>query len=581
MNLFPSITAFIVVAAITYPLYEGSTAIVVSLVVGLLTAIFVGLGKQQQVKQATNEQQKLVEATEQSTKAVAESLQTVQQQLTVAIEDLTTQTVQEQGKLVKVTTDSAETMKESLRAYQDQLSQTVADLAKQTNESLMDAWEKTQQQLLAENKEIKETTAKLVQELATLQQQQKQLADETASSLQQWLTEQKQVAQKTFTAVQTSHAALLQESAVANEKIEQLWRGHHEEQLMIRQAEQQAFNTMLAAVEAKEAAYSKHLQEQRDVFEVAQQQLKEALQQQAQLSHQDLLAAWKEIAEQQLAMRQQEHSHIMDTQKIVTSIIEANSEALSAKIIDGWNGTLQSLEDLRKLENEHSVAVLQTVEQANEKMRDTLDQQQQTFNTAQSFYEDTYEQIKEYTGQVNQHEEALAAQHQQLIDTQQSIKETIATTLQNTLIKYTDVLTASKETLALGIEELKDQRAVSEETFGEFLEAFLEGTEEQEKATKQMVEHLQTEVSNLLEDSSTQLERAITQISRSAEEQSKSLVEIMNGSKEVIMQNQEVLHSLQDQTEETKDTAKLLERAFKELTTLNKNDMEVLQRLMR
>lgn len=541
MVLFPSFAAFIVVAAITYPLYEGTTAIVVSILAGLLTAVFVALGKQQQVKQNKSEQQQLVQATEQSTQTVVNSLQT----------------------------------------YQEQLTNKVAGLAKQANASLMAVWENTQQQLLAENKEMKEKSSKLLAELSSLHKQQKELAVETSESLQQWLAEQNKVSQETFGAVQRSHQTLVENANSSNEKIEQLWRGHQSEQLRIRQGEQKTFNEMLAAVEAKEAAYSKHLEEQRGIFEAAQQQLKETLRQQAQLSHNDLLAAWRGMEEHQLTLRQQEHTHIMDTQKTVTSMIDKNTLALSDKIIDGWNMTRQSLEDLRKTENEHTVALLQTVEQANGKMLATLGQQQQTFDTAQSFYSNTYEQIKTYTGQLKNHEQALTAHHQQLIDTQLSIQETIAKTLNETLTQYTDVLTAAKKTLASSIEELKEQRAISEEAFGEFLEAFLEGMETQEQVTRNMVEHLQTEVSNLLDDSSTQLERAVTQMTRSAEAQNQTMAEIMGGSKEVLEQNQQVLQSLQAQTEETKATAKLLERAFKEVTTLNKNDMDILQRLMR
>ncbi|WP_393965995.1 hypothetical protein [Exiguobacterium sp. S22-S28] len=581
MNLFPSFAAFIVVTAITYPLYEGAIAIAVSVIAGILTAVFVALGKQQQMKQLTSEQYKLVQALEKSTEMAVKSLEGYQEKLENTVSDLAKQTTSEHQKLVGVTEQSTDTIVKGLQTYQNQLTKTVSDLAKQTNDSLMVVWKNTQQQLLTENKEMKETTTKLVTEISLLQQQQKQLADETGAGLQQWLVEQKQVSQETFSAVQDSHKSLLENANTANDKIEQLWRIHHEEELLIRQQEQQAFNAMLAALEAKEVAYSNHLDEQREIFEAAQKQLKDTLKQQAQLSHNNLLTAWKEIAEQQLALRQQEHTHIMVTQKTVTALIDQNTAALSEKIIDGWNVTRKSLETLRKAENEHSVALLQTVEQTNEKMLDTLNQQQQTFDTAQSFYGNTYEQIKTYTGELNNHEHALSVYHQQLIDTQVSIKETIAKTLHDTLTQYTDVLSASKETIASSIEELKEQRAVSEETFGGFLEAFLEGTEKQEQEIKNLVNHLKTEVDNLLENSSTQLERAITQMTRSGESQSESVKKIVIGSKEVLERNQQVLLSLQAQTEETKATAKLLERAFKEVTALNKNDMDILQRLMR
>ncbi|MBT2581212.1 hypothetical protein [Planococcus sp. ISL-109] len=541
MNLFPSLATFVLVVAVVFPLYEGTTAIIIALVAGILAGVFVALGKQKQVQQTESQQQQLQQTMQQSTQSIVDSL----------------------------------------ASYQQQLTTNASDLAKQTNEQLMSVWSTTQQQLTEQTKQVVEKSTDLLSELTALQQQQDQLAKNTAQHLQQWLVEQSKVSTETFAAVQQTHQSLLQTTEQSNKQIESLWSEHQKKQLDIREQEQQTFNKMLAAVEEKEVAYTQHLNKQRDIFKNAQQQLKEALQEQAQLSHGALLTAWKEAAQQQLQLRQQEHAHIMDTQQTVTKLIDKNTTALNDKIIGGWETTRHALLDLRELEKEHSTSLFQSVEKANEAMSTTLVDQRETFATAQTFYANTYEEIKIYTGQLGTHEQALAAHHQQLIDTQHSIKDAIASTLNNTLDQYTNTLTASKESLVSGIQELKEQRAVSQKSFEEFLIVFLDGIESQEEKSTEFTEQLQSEITNLLDTSSSQLERAIILVSRASDSHSTTMNELLSDSKGVIEQNQHVLKSLNAHTEETKATAKALESAFKEMTTLNKKDMDILESLMR
>lgn len=632
MNIFPALAVFVTVAAIVYPLYEGTIAYVIALVIGLLAAVFVAVGKSRDLIKKAEAHQQLLEFTKQATdntnthftlqqeqlvntltalkaqtvknqeaqanvidanaKVLTNQLQDHHESLQQTFKIFTTQLEKEHQQLVQSTTLASTTVIDSLQTYQSQLSMTVADLAKQTNASLMAVWNDTQQALMAENKEMKDTTSELVQQLTALQVQQKELASYTAVQLQQWLTSQQQVSQQTFEAVQQSHQQLLEDTVEKNTAIESLWQTHQAEQLAIRQQEQQAFKDMLTAVEAKEAAYRQHLEAQRDIFEAAQQQLKEALREQAQLSHNALLAAWKETDEATLALRQEEHRHVMDTQQVVTEMIDRNTTALQNRIVAGWDETRQSFEQLRATENEHATALFDTVAQANEKMQGTLTHQEETFNVAQSFYANTYDQIKLYTGQLKQHEDALAAQHQQLIDTQTAIKETIAKTLNDTLTQYTDVLTTSNAILKDSIHELKNQRAVSEESFGEFVEFMSESTEVQSETTNEMIENLTTQIDNILQSSTINFEDALKAIKRSSNDQKEQLEEIlqetssnlesmMNASNEVMQHNKQLLKALNEQTVETKNTAKLLEQAFKEVTTLNEKDMDILQRLMR
>lgn len=51
VNLFPSFAAFVAVAALVFPLYEGNTGNIVSIVAGVLVAVFVALGHQKQAQQ--------------------------------------------------------------------------------------------------------------------------------------------------------------------------------------------------------------------------------------------------------------------------------------------------------------------------------------------------------------------------------------------------------------------------------------------------------------------------------------------------------------------------------------------------
>lgn len=632
MNIFPALAVFVTVSAIVYPLYEGTIAYIIALVIGLLAAVFVAVGKSRDLIKKAEAHQQLLEFTKQATDNTNTHFTAQQEQLVNTLTDLKAQTVKNQEaqanviganakvmtnqlqdyheslqqtfkifatqlekehqQLVQSTTLASTTVIDGLQTYQSQLSMTVADLAKQTNASLMAVWNDTQHALMEENKEMKDTTSELVQQLTTLQVQQKELASYTAVQLQQWLTSQQQVSQQTFEAVQQSHNQLLEDTVEKNTAIESLWQTHQAEQLAIRQQEQQAFKDMLAAVEAKEAAYRQHLDAQRDIFEAAQQQLKESLREQAQLSHNALLAAWKETDEATLALRQEEHRHVMDTQQVVTEMIDRNTTSLQNRIVAGWNDTCQSFEQLRATENEHATALFDTVAQANEKMQGTLTHQEETFNVAQSFYASTYDQIKLYTGQLKQHEDALAAQHQQLINTQTVIKETIAKTLNDTLTQYTDVLTTSNAILKDSIHELKDQRAISEESFGEFVGFMSESAEAQSETTNEMIENLTTQIDNILQSSTINFEDALKAIKRSSHDQKEQLEEIlqetssnlesmMNTSNEVMQHNKQLLKSLNEQTVETKNTAKLLEQSFKEVTMLNEKDMDILQRLMR
>lgn len=632
MNIFPALAVFVTVSAIVYPLYEGTIAYIIALVIGLLAAVFVAVGKSRDLIKKAEVHQQLLEFTKQATDNTNTHFTAQQEQLVNTLTDLKAQTVKNQEaqanviganakvmtnqlqdyheslqqtfkifatqlekehqQLVQSTTLASTTVIDGLQTYQSQLSMTVADLAKQTNASLMAVWNDTQHALMEENKEMKDTTSELVQQLTTLQVQQKELASYTAVQLQQWLTSQQQVSQQTFEAVQQSHKQLLEDTVEKNTAIESLWQTHQAEQLAIRQQEQQAFKDMLVAVEAKEAAYGQHLDEQRDIFEAAQQQLKESLREQAQLSHNALLAAWKETDEATLALRQEEHRHVMDTQQVVTEMIDRNTTSLQNRIVAGWNDTCQSFEQLREIENEHATALFDTVAQANEKMQGTLTHQEETFNVAQSFYASTYDQIKLYTGQLKQHEVALAAQHQQLINTQTVIKETIAKTLNDTLTQYTDVLTTSNTILKDSIHELKDQRAVSEESFEEFVGFMSESAEAQSETTNEMIENLTTQIDNILQSSTINFEDALKAIKRSSHDQKEQLEEIlqetssnlesmMNTSNEVMQHNKQLLKSLNEQTVETKNTAKLLEQSFKEVTMLNEKDMDILQRLMR
>lgn len=468
MNLFPSVAAFIAVAALVFPLYEGNTAIYVSLIAGALVAIFIALGQKKQSEQQQHFEQALK--------------------------------------------GTSEVLNENLSSYQKQLTEQVAELSKATNEQLMTVWKTTQADLQSDSKVIQEKSVQLLTEIEALQKQQHELTITTTEQLQQWLQQQQTVAQQTFEQVKDSHAQLLDNTAQSNAKVEQLWATHHE---------------------------------------------------------------------QHLAMRQQERDHVLETQTTVTNLIEKNAQVLNEQIIAGWETTRQSLAALRTLENEHSVKVLQSVEEANASMRLTLDEQRTTFETAENFYKETYEQIKGYTKELTVHEKALATHHEQLIHTQTIIKESITNTLDETMKKHRDVLVQTEQTLAASIEQVQDQRTASQEQFEEFLEQMLDSVENLEQQSKEMNTALKTEVSRVIEETSDQLGELTKKLQRSSEQTTLNMTGIIEQSKSILAENHGVLAAMHTQIEETKLTAKTLENAFKEVSTLNKQDMDILQKLMR
>ncbi|MEK4230201.1 hypothetical protein [Solibacillus sp. FSL H8-0538] len=468
VNLFPSFAAFVAVAALVFPLYEGNTGNIVSIVAGVLVAVFVALGHQKQAQQKYQFEQ---------------AIQT-----------------------------SSEKLAGNFSSYQQQLKQQISELATATNEQLMAVWSSTQNELTTESKKTQAKSAELLQQLEQLQKQQGELANDVSQKLHNWLTEQKNVSEQTFTQVKDAHSELLTKVQQSNEKIEQLWNSHHQEQIEIRK---------------------------------------------------------------------EEREHLKETQAVVSKLVEENAAELNEKIVSGWDVTRESLTALRQLEKEHATQLLQSVEKANEEMRQTLENQRDTFNTAEKFYTDTYEQIKDYTSQLATHEDTLAQHHTQLIETQNVIKDSITSTLNDTMTQHRDVLTNAEQTLSEGIKELGDQRAVAKGDFENFLADFLDSVDNQEKQSKTLNETLKTEVSRLLEDSSDQLNDLVKQLSRTTEANSQAMKDVLDGSKSIIDENNQVLRALNVQTEETKATAKLLENGLKEMSTLNNKDMDILQRLMR
>lgn len=552
MKLFTALAAFVTVAAVLFPLYEGTLAIVMALCGGIVVAtlIYLALNMKEKMHQQQDEMLK--------------------QQLI----------------------ESNNHLQQAFQTYQNQLTAHAEEVSNVTNEKLLTLWKATQADIKTDTKAMYDQSTQILHEVQDQQSQQKRVAEQLSNQLSQtsqtietsllnWLTKQEQQSEATFANVQATHKQLLDQTATTNSELTAMWKQYQEEQLVVRKQEKESFEQVVKTIEAKEAAYQAFLDEQKATFTQTYEELKQALLNAAQLSHEQLLKVWEKSAADQLALRADEKQHIQALQTELKDMLTTNMQTLSDTITAAWNQTNEGLTALRTAEKAHAAEVLATFTNANDKLIETVAKQETTFTTAQSFYENTYTSIHSFVENVNKHEERLVAHHQQLINTQQTIRETIEATLQQTFTQHTDVLNNVQQKLNASLEELKEQRAVASGEFEEFIGLFAETLDAQTESSAALQKDLNDKISELVENLEDTMSKLAKDQQRSMNELALKINNTVEQIQEAMNKNNELYGVVVEQSKATQQTAASLQTAFKDNSTLNKKELELLEKLMR
>ena len=347
MNARYSAIAFILVAVITFPLYEsfGGAAFAIAGVSGIMVAI---LGYQVMSRKSQQQQQDL-------------------------------------NQLAELLKSSNDEVVKSLTTHNEQIDENLQKLTKDLHYKLEKSWDSLQDITQKNHKQSTEQIQRIITQVNDVQKIQQQKQQELFDTLENNWKESKQQYENWFVDQQKANKEALKENEGTFKKLSSTLQSGQQhlvelidttqnrlldnviatnsEQLKIRQEEQQSWQDLLAQMKEKEVAFEAYLNTAQHNFDEAQKSLGQNILSKLEATNKGLMTAWKTLQENQLSIREEERNEAQATLHDFQQAACRMNNDLKASWEKAQHMTLQMRkEEQQKLE--HIITVVEEKEQA-------------------------------------------------------------------------------------------------------------------------------------------------------------------------------------------------------------------------
>lgn len=439
MNAMYSAIAFIVVAVLTYPLYGsfGGMAFAIAGISGIAVAI---LSYQVMSKKSQQQQQDL-------------------------------------KQLAELLTSSNHEVVKSLSAHNEQIDENLKNLTTDLHNKLEKSWESLQDITQKNNSKTTEQIERIITQVNDAQKVQEQKQEELFNTLENnwneskqqyenWFADQQKANKETLlenentfkklsSTLQTSQQHLVELIDSNQDRLLDKFRESNDQQLKIRQEEQQSWQDLLSQMKEKELAFEAYLNKFQHNFDEAQKSLGENILSKLETTNKGLMEAWQALQENQLSIREEEQNQAQAT----LHHFQQEASRMYDGLLTTWEKAQQDMLQMRKEEQqklEHVITVVEEKEKAFTEYLQQLDEKttesQNNFveltsgatNTLFNKLVDLWNATQlEYSGYLTNLKTKEEANRQEII----SLLEAKSEQSNNQLRELVDLLTASSNSM--------------------------------------------------------------------------------------------------------------------------------------
>ena len=529
----------------------------------------------------------------------AEIRQAEQQILTDIVENLKqqderfqlylTKSVQTQQQAQQQFEENLEQFQEQSLKSNEQLVSTVSTQSEAVNDSILQVWSRTQENLIELRNEEQQSLQRV---MASLEEKEHTLLDNVEKL-------QKQLAIQALDRTDSVNAKLLE-----------TWNNAQSQVLLLRQQEREQLDSMLTSVEQREQAFTNYLEELTDKTDEAQKQLVSIIGQNSQQAKQQFVTQWADTQKQILSLQQKGESMlqaslqslqqkeaelhqflekqtkvIQEAQQQITNTADETVKKTNAQITEKWAATQQQLVELRSKDQRDVQQLISKLDHQSNMFMKQLEQQHKTFDNAQQYYGKATDTIAEFTGKMVNQTKQIDEQHERLVQAQEMLEKSITTTLKDILGNHSAVLTNAEKSLKAAIDVLQGEGVENQKLLIENVEAIVEDVEGMREVQETILKDLTSKLNMNMRNLSDAITESTAKQTKSAQDYNMSLEDTLSRLDTLINSEQsaqkELSTQLRAQTSEMKESANILRNTYNELKAMNKEDMKILAQLIK